>query len=481
MTRLQTKPWTGQKGRHRQARHITVAAVQSFGLTKVIAFVSTRGSYWCMVCLIFIIINCVKFWLDLAYVILFFRIWFKRLSLALSRSLSHSPLQIQGKLTEITTPSTCMVPAATINVMPSSSENLSSDIVDAEKSQIVPLFPLDSIVFPYEVVTLDCRTGSMISLAAALTRDEHGDLGSSKAFCIAESFQSRVGTIARLDPERIPRWIGSCVRITAFCTYRCWILGEDQEDRSSQNSSTNQWPGCRSYRLLRVMPFPDEPPLRISAAVQDVFPFSCPTTRDDVSPSGVQTRSTLRTVPKRLRRHSSFICIEYRTYRAFQESYALKRLRRLAFGTQSLTDTASAKNNPQFDIDENLMEAVPSDRDTPAKWSFWFSAAMRLSEVEKRKLLAEPIPVLRLRFLIDKFANHHAYSPGREFCKRQKRSLLSTGSRAPTAKHNSKRRKSSSCSASQIFGNLDSTCKTLRQIRPWPVFNIVSFSGRHST
>lgn len=341
---------------------------------------------------------------------------------------------------------------------------------------VLPLFQLDSIVFPHEVVTVDCRTSGMIALAAAVTRSVDGSSGLSRPFCIAESPLASVGTIAHLETRRSPRWFGTSIRLNAVCSKRCFLCGEVSNQELLDSYGEVWWYTLRSFRLLRVVPYPDLIPARISCSVQELFPILHPSTIQKRRVPGIQTRSRSLTVPKRWRRHTSLTCVEFQTYRSFQEKFLIDRLRSLAFGPQTLLHAPSASKSTQIDLDENIMKTVPTDKDSPEKWSFWFSSAMRLPEDEKRALLYEPYTILRLRRLVQILQNppHVVESRKRQPYKRAcPQSLPEQDAARAMKKRGHLSRKASDDGKIRKFDSKSTTgC-----MNSFPIYNPMSFSS----
>lgn len=266
---------------------------------------------------------------------------------------------------------------------------------------VLPIFVLPGqVVFPHERVTLDARTGANISLFAALLSRSSSvpaeNARKSTWFAITPSFDSRVGTVATVDVDAPkPNWVGGALRLHAVAMFPYELLRVLEPEDEHGDSDLDSWRLDRGFRLCHarrrydfVSPqvsfdcFPSLGLARSARAGSSLSKGSC-----------VRTRSRSRLITKRCSSvvRSSLVAISARSWAAFDETALLKRLR-----------TVATYHERFLRLDEHLLASIPKGCDTPAKWSYWFAAALseHTSEAQQIELLEERIPALRLRHLL---------------------------------------------------------------------------------
>lgn len=265
---------------------------------------------------------------------------------------------------------------------------------------VLPIFVLPGqVVFPHERVTLDARTGANISLFAALqSQSPSQDAENTQEpilFAIAPSLDSPVGIVAAVDTDA-PKagWIGGALRLHAVSMFPYELVHVFDPDE--EHSELGSWRLDRGFRLCRVR-------RRYDLSSPHV-PFDCflslgsgifgtPGVSISAKASRTRTRSKSKLITKRFSFvvKSSLVDISARAWAAFDETALLKRMR-----------TVATSHERFMQLDEHLLRTVPKDCDTPAKWSYWFAAAMsgHMSEAQQIELLEERVPALRLRLLL---------------------------------------------------------------------------------
>jgi hypothetical protein len=254
-----------------------------------------------------------------------------------------------------------------------------AEISSAASATELPVFVVDTVVFPAEPVTLDMRTGSMMALAAHVSLQVQTN--PDTRFCIATSLQAPVGTVAHVDPKYpFLEWVGHALRLRIVGLSGYYFV------RNGDFSA--------GFPNIIVRQFADIAPPVLAIPIRGAFPFCrVPTATEDVSrarrESRVRTRSSLRS-SKMQNLRGSTIDLEYRIWRSFQDYTVLQRLRVMASSVEGLQT---------LDLDENLVKTSPKESDSPARWSFWFAAAISAGIEDKLLLLSDRLAVGRLRRL----------------------------------------------------------------------------------
>jgi hypothetical protein len=255
-----------------------------------------------------------------------------------------------------------------------------AEIANAGNVIELPVFVLDEIIFPSEPATLELRTGSMMTLAAIVMAEARANADS--CFCVAMDPESPVGTVARVDPRYSSLdWVSGGLRLCVVGIGRYYFVRRG--DVSAQ------------YPMIRVRQFTDLTPPVLGIPVPDVFPIyrrcKTPKSKHKTTPrrARMRTRSASRAHQAPSLR-SSTIGLGYNTWCSFQELLVLRRLRMLV---------ATADGQRCLDLDEDLVRNTPTETDTPALWSFWYSAAVSAGTDDKLLLLSDRLPALRLRRL----------------------------------------------------------------------------------
>lgn len=263
---------------------------------------------------------------------------------------------------------------------------------------VLPIFILPGqVVFPYERVTLDARTGANIALFATLQSrafsEDAGTANKPALFAIARDLDSRIGTVAAIDVNAPkPSWVGSALRLRALSLFPYDLVDLIDPEDEHEETSLGSWPLYRGFLLCRVKKRCDwgSPHVPFNS-----FPFigSCARANVSLPSKRTRTRSRSRSIAKPISSgvRSSLLAVSARSWAAFDENALLKRLH-----------TAAVSNERILQLDDHLMASTPRSSDTPAKWSYWFAAALsqRLSEAQQIELLEERIPALRLRILL---------------------------------------------------------------------------------
>lgn len=349
-----------------------------------------------------------------------------------------------------------------------------------EEDLSVPIFVLPGqVVFPHERVTLDARTGANIALFAALLSPVSSVLGENvrepTLFAIAPFLHSRIGTVAAVDNDAPkPNWVGGALRLHAVSLFPYELLHvfDPEENKSSQLGS---WGLHRGFQLCRARRRYDFCSPRVPL---DCFPSLswgnfCRTRFSAFSKgSRTRTRSVSRIITKRFGPvvRSSLVDVSARAWAAFDERALLKQMRTVA------------KPHERFmQLDEHLIRAIPKDEDTPAKWSYWFAAAMsgHMSEAQQIELLEERVPALRLRHLL-RICN--SLNPGLSISKHSK--LIGRRGRREDGKLSTRPENQISPtvkagSSHALPGKL--SCAATRAVlrNPLPIFDKASFSEIH--
>jgi hypothetical protein len=253
-----------------------------------------------------------------------------------------------------------------------------ADIANAGHVIELPVFVLDEIIFPSEPATLELRTGSMMTLAAIVMAEARANAES--CFCIAMDPESPVGTVARVDP-RYPSldWVSGGLRLCVVGIGRYYFVRRGD--------------GSAQFPLIRVRQFTDLEPPVLGIPMQEVFHFysrcKIPKIQHKTTPrrARMRTRSASRTHHAPTLR-SSTIGLGYQIWCSFQEHLVLRRLRML---------TAAPDGQRCLQLDKSLLQNAPTETDTPARWSFWYSAAVSAGMDDKLLLLSDRLPALRLR------------------------------------------------------------------------------------
>lgn len=267
-----------------------------------------------------------------------------------------------------------------------------------EGVHVLPMFVLPGqVVFPYERLTLDARTGANIALFAALhsrsSRRGPSIPNDAANFTISMDFNSPFGTVATIDVNKPkPSWVGGAFRLHAVCLFTYELT----RVYTQENINVDLGPWCpdRGYSVCTARRRRDlaSPHIPLNCFVliskSPFFPR-----HHGGKNSQTLTRSRAKQNARRLHKgvRTSLIDISASTWAAYNETALLARVRAVACTREKM-----------LNLDYHLLNSRPSDTDMPAQWSFWFAAALsgRMSEAEQVRLLRERIPALRLRQIL---------------------------------------------------------------------------------